>query len=91
MRRIAIFIGFLFLLCTEGYTQNSFPKSWEGNYKGELQIFGVDSVKMKLVMKLDITRKTDSIYQWKITYDYNGKADIRDYDLVLVDQKKRNL
>ena len=88
MKSIAIFIGFLFLLSTEGYTQNSFPKSWEGNYKGELKIFGVDSVKMNLTMKLDIARKTDSIYQWKITYDYNGKADIRDYELVLVDQKK---
>ncbi len=57
MKSIAIFISFLFLLSTEGYTQNSFPKSWEGNYKGELQIFGVDSVKMKLVMKLDIAKK----------------------------------
>ncbi|MFK5957808.1 MAG: hypothetical protein QM495_02945 [Lutibacter sp.] len=68
--------------------QETFPTSWEGNYKGELQIYGVDSVKMKVVMKLDILQKTDSIYQWKITYDYKGKEDIRDYELVLIDKSK---
>jgi len=39
-------------------------------------------------MKLDITQKTDSIYQWKMTYDFKGKEDIRDYELVLVDTAK---
>ncbi len=53
-----------------------------------MQIFGVDSVRMKLAMKLDITQKTASIYQWKITYDFKGKEDIRDYELVLVDKAK---
>jgi len=55
--------------------QETFPKSWEGNYKGELQIYGVDSVRMKLTMKLDIVKKGDSIYQWKIAYEFNGKED----------------
>lgn len=40
---------------------------------------------MKLVMKLNIAKKTDSIYQQKITYDFKGEKDIRDYELVLVD------
>jgi len=77
-----------FLLSLNIVAQNRFPKSWEGNYKGELQIFGVDSVSMKLTMKLDIAQKTDSIYQWKMTYDFKGKEDIRDYELVLVDTTK---
>ena len=78
----------LFLLSINLVAQETFPKSWEGNYKGELQIFGVDSVRMKLTMKLDIAQKTDSIYQWRITYDFKGKEDIRDYELVLVDKAK---
>lgn len=77
-----------FLLSLNLIAQETFPKSWEGNYKGELQIYGVDSVRMKLVMKLDIAKKSDSIYQWKITYDFKGKEDVRDYELVLVDKIK---
>jgi hypothetical protein len=89
MNNCTIFIGiFLFLLSLEGSSQNGFPESWEGNYEGELQIFGVDSVQMKLTMKLDVLKKTDSIYQWKISYDVFDKEDIRDYELVLVDRKK---
>ena len=68
--------------------QESFPKSWEGKYSGNLEIYGVDSVAMKLKMKLDISKKTDSIYQWKIMYDFKGKVDIRDYELVVVDTKR---
>ena len=89
MKRATIFFGLIiFFWAFESFSQNSFPGSWEGNYKGELEIFGVDSVQRKLIMKLDIAKKTDSIYQWKITYGTNGKEDIRDYELVLVDQKK---
>ncbi len=83
-----IFGIILFFLGLESFSQNSFPESWEGNYKGELQILGVDSVQMKFIMKLDIIKKTDSIYQWKIIYDAKGKEDIRDYELVLVDREK---
>jgi len=68
--------------------QETFPKSWEGNYKGELQIYGVDSVQMELTMKLNIAQKTGSVYQWKITYDIKGKEDVRDYELIIVNQKK---
>jgi len=77
-----------FFLSLNLVAQESFPSTWEGNYKGELQIFGVDSIRMKLTMKLNIAKKTDSIYQWKITYDFKGKEDIRDYELVLVDNAK---
>lgn len=77
-----------FFLSLKVVAQETFPKSWDGNYKGELLIFGVDSIRMKLAMKLDITQKTDSIYQWKITYDFKGKEDVRDYELVLVDKTK---
>lgn len=86
--KITIKLGLVFmLLCNNLFSQTAFPKSWEGNYKGELQIFGVDSVKMKLLMKLDILQKSDSVYQFKISYDFKGKEDIRDYELKIVDAK----
>lgn len=81
-------IIFCFLLSPNLFSQDAFPKTWEGNYKGDLQIYGVDSVQMKLTMKLDIAQKSASIYHWKITYDLKGKEDIRDYELVIVDRKK---
>jgi len=89
MKCISKSIAFvLFLLSLNLGAQETFPKSWKGKYKGQLQIFGVDSIRMNVAMKLDIAKKNDSIYQWKITYDFKGKEDVRDYELVIVDKKK---
>ena len=87
MKITAILPLLLMLLCSNLFSQTAFPKSWEGNYKGELKIFGVDSVKMKLPMKLDILQKSDSVFLFKITYDFKGKVDMRDYELKIVDVK----
>lgn len=86
--KITIKLGLVFMLLSSHlFSQTAFPKSWEGNYKGELQIFGVDSARIKLPMKLDILQKSDSVYQFKISYDFKGKEDIRDYELKIVDAK----
>ena len=85
---LKICLIFTFLIGFQVYSQQNFPESWEGNYKGELQIYGVDSVKMKLTIKLDIQKKADSIFQWKMTYDFRGKEDIRDYELKVIDKSK---
>lgn len=86
--KINVKLCLVFLLLSSNlFSQTAFPKSWEGNYKGELQIFGVDSVKMKLLMKLDILQKSDSVYQFKISYDFKGQEEIRDYELKIVDDK----
>jgi len=77
---------YIFLIGFQAFSQQSFPESWEGNYKGELQIFGVDSVNMKLTMKLAIHKKTDSAYQWKMIYDFQGKEDVGDYELKIVEK-----
>jgi hypothetical protein len=66
----------------------NFPKDWIGNYQGELQIYSVDSTRMNIDMKLAIAKKTDSIYNWIITYNIKGKEDIRAYELDIVDTKK---
>jgi len=71
------------------HAQESFPKSWLGEYKGELMIYGVDSVKMKIDMELKIGKTSnDSIYDWTIIYDFKGKSDVRAYSLIVSDQQK---
>lgn len=72
----------------ESFKKESFPKDWVGNYQGDLQIYSVDSIGMSLKMKLAITKKTDSLYSWKVTYDFKGKEDIRAYELQVIDTKK---
>lgn len=85
---IKVLFLIFFIFSYNLFSQESFPKSWEGNYQGELQIFDVDSVKMKVIMKLIIAKKTASVYQWKITYNFRGKEDIRDYELKMIDSTK---
>jgi len=86
--KITAILGLAFMLLGGNlFSQTAFPKSWEGNYKGELQIFGVDSARMRLPMKLAILQKSDSVYQFKISYDFKGKEDIRDYELKIADAK----
>ncbi len=82
-------IAFLLMVCATSYSQNSFPESWLGNYKGELNIYGVDSVKMNATMNLGIQKTAnDSVFDWTITYEMNGKKDVRAYSLVVVDRVK---
>jgi len=89
MKSTSIYFSLVFVfLSFNVFSQESFPKSWEGNYQGELQIYGVDSVAMKLKMNLDILKKSDSVFQWKITYNFRGKEDVRDYELLVVDKKR---
>lgn len=60
--------------------QNSFFTTWQGNYEGELNIYAVDSVRIKLPMKLDIAPTDDpEVYTWKTTYTFKGQDDVRDY------------
>ena len=82
-------LAFIIVSCSLGNAQQSFPDSWLGKYKGDLMIYGVDSVKMKVEMNLDILKTaSDSIYNWTLSYDLNGKKDIREYSLVVVDKQK---
>lgn len=43
---------------------------------------------MKLKMKLEIFKLSDSTSQWKMTYVFNGKEDVRDYLLIEKDVEK---
>jgi len=63
-------------------------ETWEGLYKGDIELYGVHDVKMTLKMELDIKKQSDSLYLWKITYDYKGKIDVRDYSIKCIDVGK---
>jgi len=83
------FIVLFVMMGTSTYAQNVFPESWLGNYKGDLNIYGVDSIKMKAKMNLDIVKTpNDSIFDWTITYEMKGKKNIRAYSLIVVDRSK---
>ena len=86
--KLKVFV-FVFISCGIVNAQPSFPESWVGKYKGDLMIYGVDSVRMKVDMKLEILKTAkDSIYDWTLIYDMNGKKDVRAYSLKVVDHKK---
>lgn len=70
------------------YKNGNFPTDWVGNYHGDLIIYGVDSINMKLPMDLNIKQKNDSLYAWEIIYNFKGKKDIRKYELLVKDEKR---
>jgi hypothetical protein len=70
------------------FVKEHFPQDWIGRFKGELQIYSVDSIAMTANMQLDISKKTDSLYQWIITYNIKGKEDVRSYELQVINSKK---
>jgi len=83
-----LFCFFVFILSFSVQSQESFPKSWEGIYEGELEIYKVHGIAMKPSMRFQIAQKTDSIYTWKMTYIMNGKEDVRDYELIIRNTEK---
>lgn len=81
---LLVFLSFLGLKA-----QQDFPNSWIGNYEGKLHIYTVDSIAMKIDMKISIQPTAEeSVYQWKMTYIFKGNEDVRDYKLKVVDAKK---
>lgn len=88
MNRLLSFLIF-FTLTGSLAAQNTFPDSWVGNYKGDLLIYGKDTVAMKVEMRLDIAKtEKDSVYNWTLTYDPKGRNDKRAYQLVVIDKEK---
>ena len=81
-----ICLVFIFLIGSICFSQTlDFPKSWEGNWKGDLKIYnsGSSNPTTTIPMKLIIQPKNDSIWSWEIHY-LTEKQDIRKYELVKV-------
>ncbi|MCC7521884.1 MAG: hypothetical protein IT220_09650 [Flavobacteriaceae bacterium] len=89
MKKFVLISALFFLFQSILLAQNNFPKSWVGSYRGQLHLYTIDSIAMRVDMKLDIVQTmNDSIFQWKMTYIFNGNEDVRDYQLKLVDASK---
>lgn len=85
--RYFLFIS-IFFFSILVFSQSNFPKSWVGNYEGNLEIYTVDSIAMNIKMQLDILpTEKDSVFQWIIMYNIKDKKDIRSYELKIVDAK----
>jgi len=82
-----IFILSVFSITFLSAQNNTFPNSYIGNWQGKLEIYGVNSINMKVDMSLDIQpTKNDSLYAWTITYFINDTlTDIRNYELIVID------
>jgi len=88
MKRLWLLVTLTSIAFT-GIAQEQFPDSWVGNYSGELEIYAVDSVRMKLNMKLKIQPSVkDSIYSWTIVYDLKDGVDVRAYELRVINKEK---
>lgn len=87
MRKYFLSIFLAVCFCAAAQTE-SFPKSWEGNWKGTLGWYrtGSDSA-MKVNMELHISPlDTAGVWNWKIIYGTADK-DSRPYQLIQKDDK----
>lgn len=75
--------------CLQVGAQNDFPDSWQGSWKGRLEIYSakgkVNEIPMEMeIKKIEGTRK----YTWIIYYGEDRVAGKRDYELIVVDASK---
>ena len=68
------------------------PKEWEGKWKGNVKSWAYNSTIDSFEMSIDITPK-DSTWDFIIFYgrEYQGKPDIRRYQLIIEDESKSHL
>lgn len=79
---------FSLLVSYHALAQPSFPKSWQGNWAGTLEIFNASGKLMEITMELLIQPTEDSSrYSWTIIYGENREAGKRSYELVILDRE----
>ena len=84
IRILYIFIVFYTLNLTA--QQADFPKTWQGTWKGTLEIYSPNGKVIHSVpMELHIAPLISGRWTWKTTYD---NKDIRDYELVTINAEK---
>ncbi|MEZ4829695.1 MAG: hypothetical protein R3C61_25935 [Bacteroidia bacterium] len=74
------------------YAQDSlmadFPRQWEGEWAGELEIFSgkgkVQTLPMKLLIRPD---EKNEVWKWTIVYQ-TDTPDVREYELIVSDREK---
>lgn len=82
-RLLGLFVLFYFYACQRN-TPQTFPKNWEGKYKGNLEISTPKGIVQTVPMELHILPIDSVRWTWKIIY--SGQA--RNYELFLKDALK---
>jgi len=77
----------LLMAGSSSFSQQKFPDSWLGSWKGNLEIYAPDgTVKQNVPMELHISKlDEEKKWQWKIVYN---TSDTRNYELVETDAAK---
>lgn len=69
--------------------EKTFPESWEGIWKGELQIYKENNLAQSVPMELHILElDTSDSYTWTIIYGSDKESGKRPYELKIIDPKK---
>lgn len=87
--RVVLLISFILSFSVSTKAQQSFPKSWEGKWRGQLKWYKTGNAEPKEVnMELRIhATDRDSVWMWQIIYGDETK-DNRPYFLVCKDSAK---
>ena len=87
---IKFLIPLLFLSCQ--LSSQIVPENWEGKWKGTVKSWSYNTPIDSFEMSIDIIPK-DTIWDFIIFYDraYQGKPDIRAYQLIIEDESKYHL
>jgi len=92
MKKILLFtVCFMMCFCAfaQKKAEKTFPQSWEGIWKGDLQMFNRAGGVTSIPMELHIVPDSNNTWKWTIIYAPTGKPqDIRPYTLRVIDAKK---
>ena len=89
IKKFTFLLVCIFLTGTMQLNSQSLPKQWEGKWVGTVEIWSYNVKKDAFPMTLEII-PNDSIWDYTIFYDkeYQGKKDIRKYQLIQVDEEQ---
>ena len=84
-------MSLFFYAFSHGIGQNEvqFPKSWVGEWTGQLNIYNRDGLARQIHMEVHIqpTLKDDT-WKWTLIYEMDTIRDERKYELIVVDEEK---
>lgn len=82
----SVLILLIFFTLSLSAQETVFPKSWQGTWKGTLEIYSPNGkIAHTVPMELHIAPLASGRWAWKTTYD---NKDIRDYELVTLNAEK---
>ena len=84
-------VSFFLLPAFFSFGQNdtgAFPRSWEGQWAGQLEIFTTKGRGQQLPMELHILPLSDTSWTWTIIYGEDKEAGRRSYELIAIDTSK---